>query len=46
MFENKSTENLKKEINDLVDHLEKVQDNIDLYCELMKKMILNSSNLN
>ena len=39
MFENKSTENL-------VEHVEKVQDNIDLYCELMKKMILNSSNLN
>ena len=46
MFENKSTENLKKEINDLVEHVKKVQDNIDLYCELMKKMILNSSNLN
>lgn len=46
MFENKSTENLKKEINDLVAHVEKIQDNIDLYCELMKKMILNSSNLN
>lgn len=46
MFENNNTENLRKEINSLVDSVEKVQDNIDLYCELMKKMILNSSNLN
>lgn len=46
MFESNETEKLKKEINQLVDGVEKVQDNIDLYCELMKKMFLSTSGLN
>ena len=46
MFENNNTEKLKQEINDLVDNVEKIQDEIDVYCELMKKMFLCTSNLN
>ena len=46
MFENNKTEKLKQEINELVDNVEKIQDEIDVYCELMKKMFLSTSNLN
>ncbi len=46
MFENTNTEKLKQEINELVDNVEKIQDEIDVYCELMKKMFLSTSNLN
>lgn len=47
MFENNNnTEKLKQEINELVDNVEKIQDEIDVYCELMKKMFLSTSNLN
>ena len=46
MFENNNTEKLKQEINELVDNVEKIQDEIEVYCELMKKMFLSTSNLN
>lgn len=46
MLENNNTEKLKQEINELVDNVEKIQDEIDVYCELMKKMFLSTSNLN
>ena len=46
MLENNNTEKLKQEINELVDNIEKIQNEIDVYCELMKKMFLNTSNLN
>ena len=46
MFENNNTEKLKQEINELVDNVKKIQDEIDVYCELMKKMFLSTSNLN
>lgn len=34
------------EIENLVNNIEKVQENIDVYCELMKRMFLNTSGLN
>ena len=46
MFENNNTEKLKQEISELVDNVEKIQDEIDVHCELMKKMFLSTSNLN
>ena len=46
MFENNNTEKLKQEINELVDNVEKIQEEIDVYWELMKKMFLSTSNLN
>lgn len=46
MFENNDKEKITKEINSLVDDIEKIKGNVDVYCELMKKMFLSTSNLN
>ena len=46
MFENNDKEKITKEINSLVDDIEKIKENVDVYCELMKKMFLITSNLN
>lgn len=46
MFENNDKEKITKEINSLVDDIEKIKANVDVYCELMKKMFLSTSNLN
>ena len=46
MFENNDKEKITKEINSLVDDIEKIKEKVDVYCELMKKMFLSTSNLN
>ena len=46
MFENEGQEKIQKEIAELVENVENIKQNVDVYCELMKKMILNTSNLN
>ena len=46
MFENNSQEKIQKEVTELVENIEYIKENVDIYCELMKKMILNTSNLN
>lgn len=37
MLENNDKEKFTKEINSLVDDIEKIKENVDVYCELMKK---------
>ena len=46
MFENNDKEKITKEINSFLDDIEKIKENVDVYCELMKKMFLSTSNLN
>lgn len=46
MFENNNKEKIEKEIAELVENVENIKENVDIYCQLMKKMILNSSSLN
>lgn len=46
MLENNDKEKITKEINSLVDDIEKIKENVDVYYELMKKMFLSTSNLN
>ncbi len=46
MLENTNKDDITKEINNLVENIEKVKENVDIYCELMKKMFLSTSGLN
>lgn len=46
MLNNNSKDEITREINDLVENIEKVKENVDIYCELMKKMFLSTSGLN
>ena len=46
MFEDLKNEKIVVEITNLVDNVEKTQEDIDAYCEFMKGVILNTSGLN
>ena len=46
MLENTNKDDITKEINNLLENIEKVKENVDIYCELMKKMFLSTSGLN
>ena len=46
MLENTNKDDITKEIDNLVENIEKVKENVDIYCELMKKMFLSTSGLN
>ena len=46
MFENNDKEKITKEINSFVDDIEKIKENVDVYCKKKKKMFLSTSNLN
>lgn len=45
-MENLKEENLIVEINDLVNNIESIKEEIDVYCCLMKQMFLSGSNFN
>ncbi len=46
MFEDLKNEKIVVEITNLVDKVEKTQEDINAYCEFMKGVILNTSGLN
>jgi len=45
MYEDLKNEKLIVEITNLVENVEKMQEDIDAYCEFMKGVILNTSGL-
>lgn len=46
MYEDLKNENLIVELTNLIGNVEKMQEDIDTYCEFMKGVILNTSGLN
>ena len=46
MYDDLKNENIIIEISNLVNNIEKVQEDIDAYYEFMKGVILNTSGLN
>lgn len=46
MYEDLKNEKIIIEITNLVENTEKIQEDIDAYCQFMKSVILNTSGLN
>lgn len=45
-MDNLKEKNLIKEINDLMNSIESIKEEVDVYCSLMKQMFLSGSNSN